>query len=79
MIKTLQLKNFLNTDFKAFSIYDCMTNLPNLIDGFKISQRKAIYTVVSRDKKNTVLAKSLYFFSWRLSWIFYTMPAKNSY
>ena len=54
MIKTLQLKNFLNTDFKAFSIYDCMTNLPNLIDGFKISQRKAIYTVVSRDKKNTV-------------------------
>lgn len=53
-IKTLQLKNFLNTDFKAFSIYDCWTNIPSLIDGFKVSQRKAIYTVVTKDKKNTV-------------------------
>jgi DNA topoisomerase-2 len=53
-IKTLQIKTFLNTGFKSFSTYDCVINIPNLMDGFKVSQRKAVYTLVTKNKKNTV-------------------------
>lgn len=50
-IKTQAVKDFLNRDFKSFSTYDCVINLPSLIDGFKVSQRKVMYTMLSRNKK----------------------------
>jgi DNA topoisomerase-2 len=54
MIKELQIKDFLNSGFKSFSRYDCIINIPNMIDGFKVSQRKAIYTISQKNKKNSV-------------------------
>ena len=53
-IRKIRIRDALNTGFKSFSVYDCKTNIPNLMDGFKISQRKAIYTITNKNKRNTV-------------------------
>lgn len=53
-MNTLQVKNFLNTGFRSFSTYDCATNIPNLMDGLKVSGRKCMYTIVNKNKKNSV-------------------------
>jgi len=50
----LQIRDFLNAGFKSFSTYDCVINIPSLVDGFKISQRKAMYVISKRDRMNTV-------------------------
>ena len=54
MIKSVPIKNFLNTGFRSFSTYDCKINIPNLIDGFKISQRKSVFAINKANKLNTV-------------------------
>ncbi len=54
MTKTVLISHFLSTDFKSFSVYDCLTNLPNLVDGLKISQRKTMWAVINSPKTYTV-------------------------
>jgi DNA topoisomerase-2 len=54
VIKSVPIKNFLNTGFRSFSTYDCKINIPNLIDGFKISQRKSVFAINKANKLNTV-------------------------
>lgn len=39
----MRLKEFFDTDFKEFSNADNVRSIPSVIDGFKDSQRKAIY------------------------------------
>ncbi|WEM34443.1 DNA topoisomerase II medium subunit [Xanthomonas phage X1] len=53
-VTKLRVKDFLDRDFKSFSEYDCQINIPNMIDGFKISQRKAAYVINRTNKLNTV-------------------------
>lgn len=47
----LTTKDFFNTQYRSYSVYDNQRSIPNLIDGLKISQRKCLYTCV---KKNIV-------------------------
>lgn len=54
MIKSVPVKEFLNTGFRSFSRYDCKINIPNLIDGFKISQRKSVFAINRANRMNTV-------------------------
>lgn len=42
----MRLKEFFDTDFKEFSNLDNVRSIPSLIDGFKDSQRKAIYGMI---------------------------------
>lgn len=50
----LNISEFLGTDFRSFSRYDCHTNLPSMIDGWKVSQRKVIYNMTLKNKKMKV-------------------------
>lgn len=43
MIVEYRLKDFINKDLKVFSNSDNVRSIPSLIDGFKDSQRKAVY------------------------------------
>ena len=52
--RKVRIKDFLDNDFKGFSTYDCQINIPSMIDGFKISQRKCVYTINKEGKFNTV-------------------------
>jgi len=42
-IKTIPVKDFINKELIQFSIYDNERSIPNIIDGFKVSQRKVVY------------------------------------
>lgn len=46
--QSIQAKNFFNTAFKTFSLYDNVRSIPKLVDGLKPSQRKAICGTLSR-------------------------------
>lgn len=54
MSKIVSVSNFLTKDFREFSLYDCWTNIPSMVDGLKISQRKAMWTVLNHSKSMTV-------------------------
>lgn len=54
MIRETQVKDFLNTGFRSFSTYDCVINIPSMIDGLKVSQRKVLHTMLARNKKMKV-------------------------
>lgn len=54
MIKKLKISDFLNTGMRDFATYDTTISIPNLIDGLKVSQRKAIWTVLNHPKTYTV-------------------------
>lgn len=46
--KTVPLARFMNSDFKSFSMADNVRSIPSICDGFKNSQRKAMYGMVLR-------------------------------
>lgn len=46
--KRIGINSFLNSAFKEFSLYDNVRSIPTLTDGFKPSQRKAIYGIQDR-------------------------------
>ena len=52
--KKITIANFLRTDFRDFALYDVEISIPSMIDGLKISQRKAMWTVLNNPKKMTV-------------------------
>ena len=48
MSKALPLAKFMNSAFKEFSLYDNVRSIPSICDGFKNSQRKAVYGMLIR-------------------------------
>jgi DNA topoisomerase-2 len=42
------ISTFIDQDLIRFSIDDCKRNIPNLFDGFKLSQRKILYSVLKK-------------------------------
>lgn len=54
MIKKVSVSDFLKNDFREFSVYDCHINIPSMIDGLKVSQRKVMWTVLNNSKTMTV-------------------------
>ncbi|MEM4260955.1 MAG: DNA gyrase subunit A, partial [Candidatus Woesearchaeota archaeon] len=44
----MRVKEYFNTEFIQFSKYDNFRSIPNIRDGFKPSQRKAVYGILDR-------------------------------
>jgi DNA topoisomerase-2 len=44
----MKIKNFFDTEYKLFSIYDNVRSIPSVIDGLKVSQRKIIHGMLKR-------------------------------
>lgn len=57
--KTIPYEEFINREFIHFSKYDCDRSIPNLMDGFKISQRKIMYAVFKRNLTSEVKVAQL--------------------
>lgn len=53
-VRELKIHDFLNGGFREFSTYDCKINIPSMIDGFKVSQRKVMHTMLTRNKNMKV-------------------------
>jgi DNA topoisomerase-2 len=49
--KNVPVKQYVNEELVLFSIEDCIRSIPNMMDGFKPSQRKVFYGMI---KKNTM-------------------------
>jgi DNA topoisomerase-2 len=47
-MEILRVKDFINNEFKQFSLYDCVRSIPSVCDGLKPSQRKSIYGFLDR-------------------------------
>ena len=45
---SITLSDFFNSDYPAYGSYDNLRKLPSFIDGFKLSQRKVIYTLLNK-------------------------------
>ena len=41
--------NFINVDLRSFSIYDNIRSIPDIADGFKVSQRKVLWTMLKKN------------------------------
>ena len=52
--KTVSYEEFINRELIHFSKYDCDRSIPNLMDGFKISQRKIMFSAFKRNLKNEI-------------------------
>lgn len=47
-MKKIRVKDYIHSELKEFSLYDNVRSIPILFDGFKPSQRKAIYGTLNR-------------------------------
>lgn len=48
MPNTVRVKEFLAGPVREFSLYDNVRSIPSLVDGFKVSQRKAVFGALKR-------------------------------
>ncbi len=48
------ISDMINHDLIQFSIYNCHRNLPNLFDGFKPSQRKALFGTLKKNSSDPI-------------------------
>lgn len=56
-IKEYRLKDFINTDLKVFSNLDNYRSIPSIIDGFKDSQRKAVFAMINNGNSEIKVAQ----------------------
>lgn len=52
MVITMRIKEFINNQWVAYADYDNRRSLPHIMDGLKITQRKALYTAISLPKNH---------------------------
>lgn len=57
--KEITFDDFIKKDLVHFSNYDNERSIPSICDGFKPSQRKVIYTVISRNLTNSIKVSQL--------------------
>jgi DNA topoisomerase-2 len=55
----ISLKDFIHKEMIHFSKYDCDRSIPNIMDGFKISQRKIMYGVFEKNVKDEIKVAQL--------------------
>jgi DNA topoisomerase-2 len=55
----ITLGDFIHKEMKHFSKYDCDRSIPNLMDGFKISNRKIMFGVFERNLKEEIKVAQL--------------------
>jgi len=53
----MKLKTFFDTEFKVFSNLDNVRSIPSVIDGFKDSQRKAVYGMIEHGTSEIKVAQ----------------------
>lgn len=53
----MKVKQFINDEFKQFSIYDTQRSIPSIIDGLKPSQRKVMYGIMKHGTKSIKVAQ----------------------
>ena len=53
-LPTITLSDFIHKEMKHFSKGDCDRSIANLMDGFKVSQRKIIYAAFKRNLKEEI-------------------------
>lgn len=58
-MKILSTSDFFNNQFASFAEYDCYRNITNVIDGFKLSQRKVAFTVDDKNINSPIKVESL--------------------
>jgi DNA topoisomerase-2 len=58
-VEKTTIESFFNKEFIEFSMYDNIRSIPNLIDGFKPSQRKILYTCLKNNIKNDIKVSQL--------------------
>ena len=61
--KFISLSDFIHRELKHFSNYDNIRSIPNIIDGFKPSQRKVIYGLLHKNPKEIKVAQLASFIS----------------
>lgn len=54
----MKIIDFFNTDFKEFSNLDNVRSIPRLVDGFKDSQRKAVYGMLEHGNSEIKVAQA---------------------
>jgi DNA topoisomerase II len=54
-MKSIPIARFMNSAFKEFSLYDNVRSIPSITDGFKNSQRKAVYGMLIRGENASEL------------------------
>lgn len=54
----MKLQKFFNTEFKEFSNLDNVRSIPSIIDGFKDSQRKAVYGMLNNGQSEIKVAQA---------------------
>ena len=55
----ISLNDFIHREMIHFSKYDCDRSIPNIMDGFKISQRKIIFGVFEKNIKDEIKVAQL--------------------
>jgi len=55
----ISLKDFIHKEMIHFSKYDCDRSIPNIMDGFKISQRKIMFGVFEKNLKDEIKVAQL--------------------
>jgi len=56
-MEVLPISTFINSEFIRYSISDLARSIPRLVDGLKISQRKAIWSAIIRWKRKPMTGK----------------------
>ena len=46
---TMTISNYIRTDWSEYSVYSLHRNIPSVVDGLKLSQRKILFTVSMHD------------------------------
>ncbi len=58
-IKDIPMKDLINKELVLFSIEDNIRSIPNLVDGFKPSQRKVIFSCIKKKLNNEIKVSQL--------------------
>ena len=48
-LRNISYEEFINKELVVFSKYDCERSIPNIMDGFKISNRKILYVILKKN------------------------------
>ena len=57
--KSISYKDFVDKEMKHFSKYDCDRSIPNMVDGWKISTRKILFSCFKRNLVNEIKVAQL--------------------
>ena len=57
--KQITYEDFVDKEMKHFSKYDCDSSIPNMVDGWKISTRKILFSCFKRNLVNEIKGSTI--------------------